>query len=247
MRSKMLAVLGLTCLAGIGDPSPARAAVIDGLPYLCFDAATAAGCGTAESPFAGESYDSFHLETFEDGFNAPGVTRTGGFGTTGGGLTDSVDADDGSVNGSGSSGHSFFGFGTISFTFDPVALGGLPTDVGIVWTDGDGFDGRQVGSNYTFSFFDAGGSLLGSTTQRLGDANNFGGTAEDRFFGWTGSVGVGSLSVAGNSVELDHLQYGFSGAPGAVPEPTTWAMLLVGFGVVGGAMRSRRGPALALG
>jgi hypothetical protein len=27
--------------------------------------------------------------------------------------------------------------------------------------------------------------------------------------------------------------------PGAVPEPATWAMMLVGFGVVGGAMRRR--------
>ena len=27
---------------------------------------------------------------------------------------------------------------------------------------------------------------------------------------------------------------------GAVPEPSTWAMLLLGFGAVGGAMRSRR-------
>jgi hypothetical protein len=27
---------------------------------------------------------------------------------------------------------------------------------------------------------------------------------------------------------------------GAVPEPSTWAMMLLGFGFVGGAMRSRR-------
>lgn len=32
--------------------------------------------------------------------------------------------------------------------------------------------------------------------------------------------------------------------PGAVPEPTTWAMMLIGFGIVGGAMR-RRGKMLA--
>ena len=28
----------------------------------------------------------------------------------------------------------------------------------------------------------------------------------------------------------------------AVPEPSTWAMLLVGFGAIGGAMRARRKP-----
>jgi hypothetical protein len=29
-------------------------------------------------------------------------------------------------------------------------------------------------------------------------------------------------------------------APNAVPEPATWAMMLVGFGMVGSAMRYRR-------
>jgi PEP-CTERM motif len=33
---------------------------------------------------------------------------------------------------------------------------------------------------------------------------------------------------------------------GAVPEPTTWAMLLAGFGIVGGALRRRRRQALAI-
>jgi PEP-CTERM motif len=37
-----------------------------------------------------------------------------------------------------------------------------------------------------------------------------------------------------NSFEFDDL------AIGAVPEPTTWAMLLAGFGLVGGLLRSRR-------
>ncbi len=31
---------------------------------------------------------------------------------------------------------------------------------------------------------------------------------------------------------------------GAVPEPATWAMLIAGFGVIGGAMRRRRAPTL---
>ena len=32
--------------------------------------------------------------------------------------------------------------------------------------------------------------------------------------------------------------------PGAVPEPSTWAMLILGFGAVGGALRRRKRPAL---
>jgi hypothetical protein len=30
------------------------------------------------------------------------------------------------------------------------------------------------------------------------------------------------------------------GGAGAVPEPTTWAMMLIGFGFVGGTMRAAR-------
>ena len=38
----------------------------------------------------------------------------------------------------------------------------------------------------------------------------------------------------------------FASTPGAVPEPSTWAMMIGGFGLIGGAMRRRRGtPALA--
>jgi hypothetical protein len=39
----------------------------------------------------------------------------------------------------------------------------------------------------------------------------------------------------GNSFETDNVKF-FN----AVPEPTTWAMMIVGFGFVGGAMRRRR-------
>lgn len=33
--------------------------------------------------------------------------------------------------------------------------------------------------------------------------------------------------------------------PGAVPEPSTWVMMIIGFGAIGGALRSRRRVALA--
>lgn len=54
-------------------------------------------------------------------------------------------------------------------------------------------------------------------------------------------LGPGTYSVSG----ITHLSpYGGGGAAAelvaAVPEPATWAMMLVGFGVIGGASRYRR-------
>lgn len=37
-----------------------------------------------------------------------------------------------------------------------------------------------------------------------------------------------------------------TGVPGAVPEPSTWAMLILGFGVLGGALRRSRGASESL-
>lgn len=39
----------------------------------------------------------------------------------------------------------------------------------------------------------------------------------------------------------------FAGKIVAVPQPGTWAMLILGFGVIGGAMRRRGGPVSAHG
>ena len=40
--------------------------------------------------------------------------------------------------------------------------------------------------------------------------------------------------------------YSTGSIPSAVPEPATWAMMIVGFGLAGAAMRRRReAPALA--
>lgn len=44
----------------------------------------------------------------------------------------------------------------------------------------------------------------------------------------------------GNPHGLSHLAFFGTAAPGAVPEPATWAMMLLGFGFVGSAMRSAK-------
>lgn len=49
-----------------------------------------------------------------------------------------------------------------------------------------------------------------------------------------------TFSSTQNSFEFDNLAFA-----GAVPEPSTWAMLILGFGVVGGAMRRRQKATIA--
>ena len=97
------------------------------------------------------------LETFEDGLlNVPNVTASAGAPFGPGGITDSVDGDDGTIDGSGVAGWSFFsgsGAAGITFTFNPAAPGGLPTQVDIVWTDGAG--------TTSFEAFGPGGVSLG--------------------------------------------------------------------------------------
>jgi hypothetical protein len=171
----------------------------------------------------------FFLETFEDGaLNTPGVTASTGSVIGPGGLTDSVDADDGVIDGSGTNGHSFFaipGSTGITFTFDATALSGLPTRVGIVWTDGEG--------TTTFEAFGPGGVPLGQIGPvAIADGSVTGTTAEDRFFGVIHTAGISSIRISNTvgGIEVDHLQYGVPASAvvqtASIPLPT---MTEIGF------------------
>ena len=89
----------------------------------------------------------------------------------------------------------------------------------------------------TFNAYDAGGTLLQTFTFQ---ANQ----------GWTrvnvGAAGVARLDLVASAVGgftnyfgIDQLTFDAAATPG-VPEPTTWAMMIVGFGMIGGAARHRR-------
>lgn len=195
-------------------------------PYLSF----------ADSPFDGlAGFSYFHLEDFEDGLlNTPGVSASGGTVVGPSPATDSVDGDDGTIDGSGAAGHSLLSTPattTLTFTFDAAALGGqLPNHVGIVWTDVGASSPITGFDLVTFSAIDADGASLGSIgPYSLGDGSVLGETAEDRFFGIT-NIGGGirsiTISMASSSDwEVDHLQYGFLPSDVAVPEPATALML----------------------
>lgn len=185
---------------------------------------------TSDSPwasFVGSS--TFYLEDFEDlALNTPGVTASSGSAIGPGGLTDSVDGDDGNVDGSGTLGRSFFGSGTpgIRFTFSSGTYGALPTHAGLVWTDGAG--------TIRFEAFDGSGTSLGVINGSHADGSFSGTTAEDRFYGWVNPGGIGSILISNTSggIEVDHLQYG------AVPEPAT--MTVLGLGLASLVARRRR-------
>lgn len=146
------------------------------------------------------------------------------------GLRDSVDGDDGAIDGSGLGGRSwFFGNGTtgVRFTFTG---GNLPTAFGLVLTDGSS-------SSITFSAEDGNGVSLGTfVASGFLDGNFAGGTAEDRFFGITHADGIKSILIQspGGGIEIDHIQYG---AMSAVPLPAAGWLL---FPAAGWLLRRKR-------
>jgi hypothetical protein len=153
--------------------------------------------------------DRAFLETFEDGaLDVPGVTASAGMLQAPSGQTDSVDADDGAADGSGTRGRSWFsadGATGIRFTFDPELLGGLPIAAGLVWTDGLGA--------ITFEAFDAAGGSLGTVSGAHADGVFTGGTADDHFYGARHAAGISAIHIANalGGIEVDHLQLRLAG------------------------------------
>jgi len=160
-----------------------------------------------DSPYAlaGMNTDAF-LETFEDStLDTVGIEASAGAPFGSGGLTDSVDGDDGTIDGSGTNGHSFFsssGSTGITFTFDADAIGFAPTYVGVAWTDGAG--------TTNFEAFDTDGNSLGASSGTHATGGFTGQTDEDRFYGAENAAGVGSIHISNTSggIEVDHVQFG---------------------------------------
>ena len=133
--------------------------------------------------------------------------------------------------------------------------------------------GLDVGTNYTLSFYWAAAQQMGyngtteqSWTVSLGDQTYQTATISNpshAFSGWqqetvsfTADSASALLSFLAQGTPagappftlLDgiSLQKSAMATPGAVPEPATWGMMIVGFGAVGGALRRRsRKPASA--
>jgi len=200
----------------------------------------------SDSPFAAIDFSGgyFYIENFEDHLlSTPGTAGISGGPTSivfGPSVHDSVDGDDGALDGSGLQGDSwFFSGASTGFTFDAGALGSLPTHVGLVWTDG------PFSTPVTMTAFGADGvTAVCSIAGAAGFANtSFNGeTAEDRFFGCSDAGGISQIQLTnafGGGIEVDHLQYGRAEADTSVPEPAT--IVLVG---LGGVLLARRRKSL---
>eukprot|EP01036_Dinobryon_divergens_P051821 gene51821-69357_t len=86
-----------------------------------------------------------------------------------------------------------------------------------------------IGDNYNYTL--NGGAFTGGY---VGQSWNWGRRINFDFGG--ARVNQVILRSSGNSFELDNL----AGSTGAVPEPATWAMMIIGFGAVGSVLRQRR-------
>lgn len=185
----------------------------------------------SNSPFAAVDFTGgyFYLEDFEDGsLNTPGASVIGGFVNAPATTTDSVDHDDGLIDGSGQLGRSYYSDDTtLEFNFSAVDLLNLPTHAGIVWTDvGNNSGDIYAVSEVVIEAYDQDNMLIDSIAVTLGDGRIDGTTAEDRFFGFSNEAG-GILAIvitmpASSDWEVDHLQYGY------VPEPASAVLAAAG-------------------
>lgn len=215
-----------------------------------------------DSPFREVPFTSFLLEDGEDGaINTPGISftnhRSGGSAwgvRSASATTDSVDGDDGNIDGQGSAGKSLApvtndgseGDG-VTVSFSAAVLGYLPTHAGFVVTD------SSPDKPVLVEFFDGAGRQIGSAGPALlADATANGSTADDYFFGAVHRAGIGSFRVRAlggtGTLELDHLQYG-STQGAQTPVATRFAadLKLVRGGPVAAALRTADGSIFAGG
>lgn len=222
---KFLAIVACVCL-GDGH-SRAQFTFLGPIPYR----------SAADSPFNLSGLGTtFFLEDFEDfEANAPGLSTY-----LGTGISNSVDADDGHIDGFGLMGVSAHtlrivdtgttSIGISQLDFDKNVLGFLPTAVGMVITSARE---RFPGALHTWLIVrDSEGQVLTEidTTAIQSTGHD---ASDDFFIGIASSVGIAGLDFGVNvltvpfpggspTVWFDHIQYGL-----LVPEPNSIVILCV--------------------
>jgi hypothetical protein len=197
-----------------------------------------------DSPFDLSGLGStFFVEDMEQGITTiSGVYLTGPSGFAvgpaelrePGPFTDSVDADDGLVDGFGNGGHSVVPSTYVDFPTFPITYQSFidffveGNALGFVWTDG-----FHV-SDLAFQVHGQGMPLGGCNYENLMDSSNTGETSEDRFLGLIADEPFFRVTVRSRSTgfepvderfEFDHVQFGFQPVP--EPVPSVFAFLFL--------------------
>ncbi|KQT31991.1 hypothetical protein ASG29_09005 [Sphingomonas sp. Leaf412] len=127
-------------------------------------------------------------------------------------------------------------FSAKRFTFNQ-SIGSITFNYG----DAGGDDDNPV----NVAAFDDLGVLLGTVVGSYDRDESLGGSITSTFSGARYYIlSSGSGDANPNSLFWDVASYSLAG--GGVPEPATWALMILGFGAVGGAMRRRSGRAAAV-
>ena len=131
-------------------------------------------------------------------------------------------------NGLGRTGLGFFATtDVVTFTF-ANAISAFAIDINTFATAPGSYDVVLNNGDQVFSIFES-----------------FSGTSTGQFIGFTSDTPFTSVTLTSNSgsnaFTLDTLRYGLrSAVVGSVPEPSTWAMMLIGFGAIGFSLRRGR-------
>jgi hypothetical protein len=109
------------------------------------------------------------------------------------------------------------------------------------------YSANSTGFVSVYDDFNAGGNLLGQIAIVNQYNQNCAGDPSGSYCNWTASgLAFGGLAKSidfggtANFVVYDNITFGSVNPGGGVPEPAAWAMMLAGFGLVGGAMRRRQ-------
>ncbi len=120
----------------------------------------------------------------------------------------------------------------VTYSSAATSSNGLTKDFDVVFSFANPFLYDPSMGNLLLDLTSFGGSNRSGTTL---DGVNVLGDGTSSLFLQNGTGGTGSLSTFGYVV-----QFKTADTVGVIPEPSTWAMMLIGFGAVGAAVRRRK-------